>query len=76
MREVVKLKMTIEEITSRRRTAKSSGTALLSAIIFMVLMWVVLLVLIPLRRGGSGSVPIDFIINATNTLNSSWNSYK
>ena len=75
MREVVKPKMTIEEITSRRRTAKSSGTALLSAI-FMVLMWVVLLVLIPLRKGGSGSVPIDFIVNATNTLNSSWNSYK
>ena len=75
MREVVKLKMTIEEITSRRRTAKSSSTALLSAIC-MVLMWVVLLVLIPLRRGGSGSVPIDFIVNATNTLNSFWNSYK
>ena len=75
MREVVKPKMTIEEITSQRRTAKSSDTALLFAI-FMVLMWVVLLVLIPLRRGGSGSVPIDFIVNATNTPNSSWNSYK
>ena len=75
MREVVKSKMTIEDITSRRRTAKSSGIALLSAI-FMVLMWVVLLMLIPLRRGGSGSVPIDFIVKTTNTLNSSWNSYK
>ena len=74
MREVVKQKMTIEENTSRR-TAKSSHNALLSAV-FMVLMWVVLLVLIPLRRGGSGSVPVDYIVNATNMLNSSWNSYK
>ena len=73
MRKVVKRKMTIEENTSRRRTAKSRS-ALLSAV-FMVLMRVVLLVLIPLRRGGSGSVPIDFIVNAMNTLNSSWNSY-
>ena len=74
MREVVKPKMTIEENTSRRQIAKSSRSALLSAVV-MVLMWVVLLVLITLRRGGSGSVPIDFIVNATNTLNFSWNSY-
>ena len=75
MREVAKQKMTIEENTSRRRTAKSSRTALLSAI-FMVFMWVVFLVLIPLRTGGRELVPIDYIVNTTNTLNSSWNSYK
>ena len=75
MREVVKQKITIEENTSQKRTAKSSRTALFSAI-FMVFMWVVLLVLIPLRTGGRELVPIDYIVNATNTLNSSWNWYK
>ncbi len=63
--------MKFESNTSSYK-AKRSFRALLCALC-LVLMWIVLLVLLILVRiGQGGRIPIDYIVNATGLINSSF----